>query len=67
MQHLQAKNLLSAEKSLLTSSQICESDLLVLNELVDSFKNALKVAEEAKVLIIFFLESWILLNHISKK
>ncbi|RIB15540.1 hypothetical protein C2G38_2192141 [Gigaspora rosea] len=33
MQHLQAKNLLSAEEYLLTSSQICESDPLVLNEL----------------------------------
>ncbi|KAF0421277.1 Anaphase-promoting complex subunit 6 [Gigaspora margarita] len=32
-QHLQAKNLLSAEEYLLTSSQICESDPLVLNEL----------------------------------
>ncbi|KAF0404705.1 ApcC hetero-tetramer Cut9-Hcn1 [Gigaspora margarita] len=28
MQHLQAKNLLSAEEYLLTSSQICESDPL---------------------------------------
>ncbi|KAF0444833.1 Anaphase-promoting complex subunit 6 [Gigaspora margarita] len=33
MQRLQAKNLLSAEEYLLTSSQICESDPLVLNEL----------------------------------
>ncbi|KAF0454408.1 ApcC hetero-tetramer Cut9-Hcn1 [Gigaspora margarita] len=33
MQHLQAKNLLSVEEYLLTSSQICESDPLVLNEL----------------------------------
>ncbi|KAF0466640.1 ApcC hetero-tetramer Cut9-Hcn1 [Gigaspora margarita] len=33
MQHLQTKNLLSAEEYLLTSSQICESDSLVLNEL----------------------------------
>ncbi|KAF0496160.1 ApcC hetero-tetramer Cut9-Hcn1 [Gigaspora margarita] len=74
-------------------SLICKSDPLVLNELgvlyfqkfkyvqsVDSFKNALKVAEETKCrpqvwkqhgLILAMLSgslaSWILLNHISKK
>ncbi|KAF0472761.1 ApcC hetero-tetramer Cut9-Hcn1 [Gigaspora margarita] len=87
IQHLQTKNLLSTEEFLLTNSQICESDPLVLNELgvlyfqklkyaqsVDSFKNALKVAEETKCrpqLILAMrsgsLASWITLNHISKK
>ncbi|RIB10339.1 hypothetical protein C2G38_2206415 [Gigaspora rosea] len=52
MQHLQAKNLLSAEEYLLTSSQICESNLL----------NALKVAEEIKcrpqVWETIWIKSW---------
>ncbi|KAF0427347.1 ApcC hetero-tetramer Cut9-Hcn1 [Gigaspora margarita] len=53
MQHLQAKNLLPAEEYLLTSSQICESDPIGIKRVgyaqsVDSFKNALKVAEETK-------------------
>ncbi|KAF0404706.1 anaphase-promoting complex subunit Cut9 [Gigaspora margarita] len=76
MQYLQAKNLLSAEEYLLTSSQICESDPLVLNELgvlyfqqlkyaqsVDSFKNALKVEEETKCRPQVWETIWINLDH----
>ncbi|RIB15952.1 hypothetical protein C2G38_2191252 [Gigaspora rosea] len=63
MQHLQAKNLLSAEEYLLTNSQIFESDPLVLNELVDSFKNALKVAEETKCRPQVWETIWINLGH----
>ncbi|RIB12109.1 hypothetical protein C2G38_2101794 [Gigaspora rosea] len=82
MKHLQTKNLLFAEEYLLTSSQICESNLLVLNELgvlyfqklkyaqsVDSFKNALKYGKKYGLILAMrsgSLASWILLNHISK-
>ncbi|RIB01100.1 hypothetical protein C2G38_2128430, partial [Gigaspora rosea] len=56
MQHLQAKNLLSAEEYLLTNSQICESAIdcslkqffIMYAQSVNSFKNALMVAEETK-------------------
>ncbi|RIB17037.1 hypothetical protein C2G38_2188432 [Gigaspora rosea] len=58
MQHLQAKNLLSAKEYLLTSSQIYESDPLVLNELV-----ALKVAEETKCRPQVWETIWINLGH----
>ncbi|CAG8601544.1 24800_t:CDS:10 [Dentiscutata erythropus] len=76
MQHLQAKNLLSAEEYLLTSSQICESDPLVLNELgvlyfqkfkysesVESFKKALTRAEETKCRPQVWETIWINLGH----
>ncbi|CAG8520112.1 10989_t:CDS:2, partial [Cetraspora pellucida] len=76
MQHLQAKNLLSAEEYLLTSSQICENDPLVLNELgvlyfqklqyaqsVDFFKKTLKVAEETKCRPQIWETIWINLGH----
>ncbi|RIB07541.1 hypothetical protein C2G38_2214124 [Gigaspora rosea] len=66
MQHLQAKNLLSAEEYLLTNSQICESAIgikRVACALFSKAQNALKVAEETKCRPQVWETIWIQLGH----